>query len=113
MLKWIRGFMNYYRHDEWLAAHFQEGGYIMARDGSSILTAIVDMLDGIDPDSVKFPDRAMAAIQTLTRPDSIWGSVVAYKAPYKTCEDQVPARLITVEAVRKHARHIRDLRANG
>ena len=111
MLKWIRSYRNYSRHQDWLNTHF-EGDYIRARAGDSILTHIVDMLEGIGPDSAEFPRRATKAIAALTRPDAAWGKVVAFRDSHKTFDYEVPARFITVEAVHQQARYIREVRTS-
>jgi hypothetical protein len=108
----MREFANYCRHEKWLETHFGNS-YIQAREGSWILTEIVDMLGGADPDSMGFPSRAKVAIEALTKPDDVYGHIVAFRPSHKTYDFKVPAELVTVEVVRKHAQYIRELRDGG
>lgn len=89
------------------------GSYIRAREGGWILTEIVDMLKGVSPDAQDFSDRAMHAINSLRRADNVWGHVVAYTPPHRTSEFVVPASLVTVDVVRRHARYIQKLRESA
>jgi hypothetical protein len=111
MLKWIREHLKYSRHQAWLGEHFQ-GNYITARDGDSILTAIVEKLEGVDPNGREFSVLAQTAIDSFTKPSEMYGAEVVahweFRSPPK--EFKVPARFITIEAVRIQALYIRDLR---
>ena len=75
MLKWIREYRKYSRHQDWLRTHF-EGNYMTARDGDSILTAIADRLQGVDPDGSEFSALAQETIASFTQPSTVYGTVV-------------------------------------
>src|SRR5690242_5433287 len=99
MLKWIREYVDYSRHEKWLQKHF-EGNYITARDGSAVLTAIVDKLHGADPNGSEFEGLARAAIASFTRPSTVYGeeAVTYWEFLSPPRQFKVPARFITIEA---------------
>jgi hypothetical protein len=107
MFRWFREFMEYSHHMDWLRAHF---GDLHSDDGQCLLTEIVNRTTDVDPDSREFRARALREIQSLTKPCEIYGQVVTHPVSHRALTPKVPARLVTFEAVYKHALHCRAAR---
>jgi len=99
--------MAYSRHMQWLKDHF---GSSHVDDGQALLTEIVNRLTDCDLDDQAFHTRAMNEIRTLTKPCTIYGQIVTFAISHRPLIAKVPARLITFEAIRKHALHCKEQR---